>query len=314
MSASPELIDYYVPSKGDWLTEPNRILQPWQNDPHRLFSWLEMLHFSALPFVWLGRHLRDIRHDCLIASMMVPGDKPIFNMSAPLDEKAIERGIKLLEEVQKTTRGIGLQISADTTHELIEQLKKTSELLHRQNLQWLSDQVEGIEKLVRKELIQRDFFYVTPERVKYFPRINQPPIFGDAVAGAFPGAAYDIQEAAMCMGLARPTAAAMHAVRALEPALLAVAREAGFSPKRDEWGGIIDEIEKRMDPKNQLYIQDRTKREFLSPAAAQFRYFKDAWRNHAMHGREKFTEQEAERVYSAVRSFMMYLAEKGLKE
>lgn len=304
--------DYHSLPKGDWLSEPNRILQPWQNDPYRLFSWLEMLQFSANSFVRIGYALRHLKADALLASMVTPGDEPIFNMAAELDAESIAQATKWVEMVEEELRVIGITLSADTAAELLKELKRTDKV--RRNCQWLSDQAQALWKLSGKEIMQHFFFYVPPERAKFFPRKDQPNPFGDEVAAAFPSARIDIQEAAVCMALSRSTAAVMHAVRALEPALLAVAREAGFTPKRDEWGSIIEGIEKRINPTDQLYIQDRAKREFLAPAAAQFRYFKDAWRNHAMHGRSIYLDADSEHVYGAVRSFMMYLAEEGIKE
>ena len=294
----------------DRLTEPSA-LQPWQRHPNRLFSWLEMLHFSATKFVWIGVGLRELRADALLNSMITDPEEPVFNPAAVLDEKAISKAIKWLKIIEPDLRELGLSISADTAIDLLRDLEGTS---RRHNCQWLSDQSKNLEALVRKELLQRDFFYIPPERSKFFPRKNAPHVFGETVADAFPSASYDVQSAAMCMGLGLSTAAVMHLMRALEPCLLAMASRAGYAPKRDEWGKIIPEIEKHLTPGDPNYINDKTTRELLSPAATQFRHFKDAWRDCTMHARGKYTEHEAEDVFRSVKSFMMDLAKKGLKE
>jgi hypothetical protein len=52
--------------------------QPWVINPYKPISWLEMLQFSAGMFFWCGRSLREIRVDCLVASIPGSGDEPIF--------------------------------------------------------------------------------------------------------------------------------------------------------------------------------------------------------------------------------------------
>lgn len=166
-------------------------------------------------------------------------------------------------------------------------------------------------RAVNDELSTCFLFSLKQDTSKYFDANES--LFGPEVEAAFPTAAYDIAETGKCFALERSTASVMHAMRALEPALFAMAKAVGFTPARDEWGGIIEEIEKRVNPSHAQYIQDRDKREFLAPAATQFRHFKDAWRNHAMHAREKYTPEEADVVIRAVKSFMKHLASR-LKE
>ena len=55
------------------------------------------------------------------------------------------------------------------------------------------------------------------------------------------------------------------------------------------------------------------RRSFFPEAFADFRYFADAWRNYAMHGKTQYGETEAEKVFEHVRSFMRHLATR-LKE
>jgi hypothetical protein len=52
---------------------------------------------------------------------------------------------------------------------------------------------------------------------------------------------------------------------------------------------------------------------FYSEAAKEFVYFKEAWRNHAMHGRASYDENDARKVMTHVREFMTVLS-KHLKE
>ena len=47
----------------------------------------------------------------------------------------------------------------------------------------------------------------------------------------------------------------------------------------------------------------------LSAAAVQFRYFKDAWRNHSTHSRAWYDEFVARSIFNHVGQFMQELGE-----
>jgi hypothetical protein len=49
---------------------------------------------------------------------------------------------------------------------------------------------------------------------------------------------------------------------------------------------------------------------FFSEAATHFRFLKNGWRNHAMHARVKYTEEEADEIYRSVRALMRHLSER----
>jgi hypothetical protein len=58
----------------------------------------------------------------------------------------------------------------------------------------------------------------------------------------------------------------------------------------------------------------KDKQHFFAEAAKDFRYFKNAWRNHALHFHEQYDASEAKLILDRVKTFMMHLAENGLKE
>jgi len=56
---------------------------------------------------------------------------------------------------------------------------------------------------------------------------------------------------------------------------------------------------------------DRTERlVFLSQAVKEFVYFKDGWRNFAMHGLEEYDAPKALSILNHVKTFMAHLATK----
>jgi SNF2 family DNA or RNA helicase len=78
---------------------------------------------------------------------------------------------------------------------------------------------------------------------------------------------------------------------------------------------VIDNIESKISdlrslPKGQAKDDLLT---FYSEGAVQFRYFKDAWRNHVAHLREEYDRDQARSILTHTCDFMEHLA-KNLRE
>ena len=80
---------------------------------------------------------------------------------------------------------------------------------------------------------------------------------------------------------------------------------------RKNWELVLNNLEKEIltnakkPPDPQWKDQDE---QFFMQAVADFRAIKGAWRNHAVHGRDIYTEERAEEIYRSVRSFMRHLS------
>ena len=115
------------------------------------------------------------------------------------------------------------------------------------------------------------------------------------------------------MALDEWTASVFHAMRVLEHALRRFAAELNIPMSaiyEENWHNIIDKIESEIK-KLQNAQRSPTKTEklkFYSACAVNFRYFKDAWRNHVSHARETYAELEATTIYNHVREFVQVLA------
>lgn len=287
------------------------VLQPWQAEPYRLWSLLEMLNFSAHAFFWCGSALRSITADCLAASAGCIDGEAVFLTGNNLDDKACNKALSLLPSIVITFRNIGLLITADTTEELIDDLSS----VHRRSFDWLTSQVQAIERLAEKELKNKLFLYIPPERAKYWPLIAQPNLFGNEVANKFPSASFDIIESGQCLAASMSTASVFHLMRVMEIGLTALGKVFGVSLAHTNWGPAIEEIESKIrnmhvNPAWKGLADVKDQQAFYAKAAAHFAITKDAWRNHAMHAREKYTEEEAERIYVSVKAFIQKLAEK----
>jgi hypothetical protein len=285
--------------------------QPWENHPYDLVSWWDMLEFSAREVFWAAHILQSIKIDCYMGS--VPdGQECIFAFSHDLGDGTKTKAIAALVHVEDIFRGLGMEITADTAREIITALEKESP---RRNLQWLIDQIDNLRKLSEKEMKGKAFFYVPPERAKFFPRMSDQHIFGNAVATAFPSAAYDIAESGICLALARGTPSVFHLMRVLEIGLTALGDKFNVSLAHANWAPAIEQIESKIremhkDPAWKALPDCKEQQEFYAQAAVHFGVLKDAWRNYTMHRRGFYTEEQAERIFENTKDFMQKLSKK----
>jgi hypothetical protein len=137
-----------------------------------------------------------------------------------------------------------------------------------------------------------------------------------AVIASFPSVEDEATAAVDCIALDHGTAGVFHLMRVLELGLGALAGNVGKTFNNQMWNGIIDEIESAIkELQRTLPKAEREKRlPFLSEAAKEFRYFKDAWRNHVAHGRTSYDANQAIGVMTHVRAFMTTLSRNGLAE
>lgn len=130
------------------------------------------------------------------------------------------------------------------------------------------------------------------------------PPFGNEVDDAFPKAAEEISEAAKCLAFQRNTACVFHLMRAMERAVARLAEAIGTGkPTEKEWGKILADIGQAIEamPKGE-------RRDQWSESHSHLYHVKQAWRNDTMHPKRTYTDEQAQNVFNAVRSFMQHLA------
>ena len=163
---------------------------------------------------------------------------------------------------------------------------------------------------VRDDLSAKIVMTIPYGKAAFFDPANQP--FGAKVGTQFPSAAFEIDEAAKCLALARPTAAVFHLMRTMECGLQAVRKSLGIpDPVKDaerNWGGILrkfkDEIDRRNAQKPQQWTLAGNKT-FFEEIYVSIDAVRNVWRNATMHVESKYLIDEAEHIFNAVRGFMM---------
>jgi len=172
--------------------------------------------------------------------------------------------------------------------------------------------LEELKGRMVDELDETVCFSVSSDK-KYL--ISADSLFGEQVANAFPSAEQDIKHAGNCLAFDEWTASVFHSMRILEIGLTVLAKSLEVNTDRQEWEYLIDHTQNKIKTISEAtHGKDwRVDQQFYSEAALQFRYFKNAWRNHVMHVRDTYDEERAETIFRHVKEFMTHLATK-LKE
>jgi len=220
---------------------------------------------------------------------------------------------KLLESCKK----LGLRVSAKHVDQTIAEFNRIqSKPDHADELlNYFGGEGPRVAETLRFELSTKLFLAIPEEgSIELF---EHPRPFDKedipSVSERFPDASYDMQEAANCLALSRPTACVCHLMRVLEVGLVALAGDLKIPwPDQNNWQEVINGIEGKIKlfekGSGTLPIDWKEKRQFYADAATQFTHFKDAWRNYAMHFHAVYDEGKADIIFRSVREFMRVLA------
>ncbi|HEV3276172.1 MAG TPA: HEPN domain-containing protein [Terriglobia bacterium] len=277
---------------------------PWNNKRRFLWPLADMLRALKINEIdSLMKRLQEIESD-LREQIISSG------MSATLEhdnQDCIERFESAINEMPGALIGEAVDNRILRAMGAVDPLCTLEELLH---------EVRTFREALEDEIKQRSFLYVPSKNEAYF---EQDYLFGEEVSTKFYNTSVDIKEAGNCFALELYTACVFHLMRVLEHGLKALAVYVGVPPSQTDWGHIIeaieDEIEKMGGIKKTEWPSEKwpDKAEtlnFCSKAAIQFRYFKNAWRNYAMHAQEEYGATEAEQIMEHVRVFMKELSER----
>jgi hypothetical protein len=273
---------------------------PWNNGGAlRLWSLDDMLKaFRIYDFDKLLTDLRELQDE--LDDRM--GETAPCDKVRPYWERYALKAQEILDEVAEIADALGLKPS-------YQRAIRTSVLAGEEDISLvdLHARIRDMREVLEDEIRCKLFLYLPPFSELYF---GKTALFGDEVAEAFRLCKLDLEAAGNCYALELYTASVFHLMRVLEHGLRALAHYVGASSNPDNWGHIIDQIEKKIkeldkQPKSQER-DDRIK--FCAEAAIQLTYFKDAWRNHVMHGGDFYLEPKATQIMEHVRDFMRHLS------
>jgi hypothetical protein len=171
---------------------------------------------------------------------------------------------------------------------------------------------DDITHTLKRELSLKIVIALQPNEAGYFaPKV---PLFGQEYANKFKKqGAFELDEAAKCMALSRPTAAVFHLMRILEIGITAISSCLNIPdpvrPTERNWAIILKKI-KEDGKKKWPTAADRMAGDGLLFEAlhASLDAVKNPWRNETMHVSGKYTDDEAKHIFVAVEGFMKKLS------
>jgi hypothetical protein len=186
-------------------------------------------------------------------------------------------------------------------------------------------ELRSIEESITIEMFKHKFVRVEQSLSKFF---ENPDLFGSEVSAKFSDAKSDIAEAGDCIAVGAATAGVFHLMRVVESGMRAFAKNLGLSQivvdkKRgktipvefSQWEKVLNQLPEKIDAKiGKMPAGPKKQRaqEFYYGALHELEGFKDAWRNHVMHVRSRYTSEDASAVLSHVHRFMKSLADNGV--
>jgi hypothetical protein len=231
---------------------------------------------------------------------------PKFNYDAPFVGDGKQESLDTIASLVEMCEECRLLSTADQFKRIWEEINVDAKVSEVNKL--LPDAINRLEDECQRHVVM----LIEPDYFAYFlnPQFFDPK---DAtalkVSAQFPSAAEDIAESGKCLACGRPTACVMHLNRVVEVGLTALAAALG-SGLQNDWGKYLSEIDKELTKRIQQSGARTPDEQFYSEAQITIDSIRRAWRNPTMHIDKTYTEERAEEILVAVRSFMRHLATK----
>jgi hypothetical protein len=214
---------------------------------------------------------------------------------------------RTLQELISICNNLDLEITAAPAKKFCN-LSPFSQRRYSPTYRDLGSLLSDINNRLSDELGSRLFISLSRDDMRYYsPREY---LFGPEFNVRFANAGvFEVDEAAKCLALGRPTAAVFHLMRKMEVGIRAVARCLGISdplkPKERSWANLLRSIKDGIEAKWPSSTDDRV---LFEEIYASIDAVRNPWRNATMHVENKYTDDEAEHIFIAVKGFMKKLA------
>lgn len=210
-----------------------------------------------------------------------------------------EAGAQATAEIFRQFEMLGAQPDfAPEAHHLLSIARAglTAETKVGKTVAWLT----SIHEVFRSELSKKGCFLLEKEEMAF---VNQPALFGETVAAAFPSAAMDIREMGNCFAAGRYNAAAYHCVQAAEVSLRELARDRRVDPmdwrkptplENAQWGHLLGAVRSKIDKIrgwDDGPVKDAASK-FYENALLDLGGLNDGWRRHLAHARSHEYERD----------------------
>jgi flagellin-specific chaperone FliS len=165
---------------------------------------------------------------------------------------------------------------------------------------------EKVVEIFVTEAEVRAFIVLDPKHSSYLE--GQTATFGEKVTEVFGEAVQEISDAGRCRSFGMWTASVKHLMRAAETPLTSLATYLDVDVGQN-WNTALNQIDAKLKERNKSNF-NAEEEQWASEASAHLRAMKNAWRNHAQHGKARYNEEEAVSIWNNVQSFMQTLAQR----
>ncbi len=138
-----------------------------------------MQQFSAYSVFSAGVLIESVRMECYLASTVVaPDGKPGFAMMLPIDGRLRDKATRTLESLENDCKTLALKTSAEMVAKVRSAIEQDA---HRDNVQWLLDQMKTVRDLMSAEMKRRVYAYIPAEkrftkRFRVLEQISMRPV------------------------------------------------------------------------------------------------------------------------------------------
>ena len=246
-----------------------------------------MIKFNAEEFFWLASTLETAEK-----IEEYKGDQ-LFSATELIDENA------MFGRMAKSCEAIGLRF---TTKYIVQILIALNEPNFKHSD--LRPMLHQLRDRMGDELGDKVFIHIA--NAKYYEETN---LFGESVTNKLPRLITDIEEAGKCLALGRATATVFHLMRITEVGVQELGNklEVILTQERN-WQVILDQINKSIKGLREGTPAEKKQKSLYAQTASHLYNVKWAWRNPVMHPKESYTLEEAEDIFTHVKTFVRHLA------
>ena len=208
-----------------------------------------------------------------------------------------------VEKIIKQAVALSKDLDLDAAHTLASRLSRLSKAEYT-----AVDMCSGLRELqsrIEDQLSSKHFLFIQPARIDYY---QSPMLFGQNVNDKFPAAIGDIEDAGKCLAVGLGTSAVMHLMRVMESGLKTLGKSLKI-PYAPSWESYLKQIQSKIDAKHKTKgVQWKLDEKFFRDVSGDLLTIKQAWRNPTMHIDRRYSPDEAEEIFKAVRALMQRLA------
>ena len=269
-----------------------------------------MLKHSAAYYVAVGQLFERVAHDYSL-DLIVNNLKREINAQPPgtqikvqyADKSSPEKMRESLRAIATSSAGLPVPVFSKILDQLIDSSNPSAR------------DIENLLNVLHAELEALVYLFIPPHLARYY---ECDDLVSAEATAAFPSAAAEMRSAGSCLASGMNTASVFHSMRAAELGLKALAKDLNLEfnkpIEQSGWMPLLNGIAGKIrDIENQKVSERPTKEAdlaFYSEAAAQFRFFKNAWRIAVMHARATFDEPQAKEIIDHVCSLFETLSER----